>query len=60
MTDQSTLEVRAKAGRKKTTFEAAKKLDAVFEEKLVKKQQNSAKNIDENRKNLCFPIEGNF
>ena len=51
---------KSQGGKKKKQLLKFSKLDAVFEEKLVKKQQNSAKNIEENRKNSSFPIKGNF
>ena len=49
MTDQSTLDMSSKAGRKLRTFDAAKKFVAVCEEKLAKKQQNNTENAEETR-----------
>ena len=60
MSDQSKLDLSAKAGRKLRTFDAAKKFVAVFEEKLAKKQPNSAENTEETRPNSCFAIKGKF
>ena len=60
VTDQSTLDLSAKAGRKLRTFDAAKKFVAVFEEKLAKKRRNSVENAEETRQNSFFVIKGKF